>query len=373
MWTGALLFAAASVFLRPGAAAGGVLRGLSVCYETVIPALFPFLVLSRLLLESRAASALGLLLRPYTRLLGLHSPQAPAAMLCGVLGGFAGGAKAVDVLYRTGELTAAEAALLLVCTIGSGPGFVVSSVGALMLGSAGAGWLLLGAQLGASLVCGLAAALFVRLRKRGSMAGRFRAAVACAAQTGKGMPAGRCSVPQKTQPDAVPSQTGFVPAVRDSVNAIVMLCGYVTLFSFFAAIAVPTGADASVRFWATLPLEVTSACRAACETASAWRTQLCCAALSVMGASVFLQVRALLAPRIPLLPLLLSRLLHLPLSLLLFGLLAKLFPRALSVGAQWDASPLLAVRMPPDVMLILFAMAALACGALPVPRYLRRR
>ena len=53
VWTGALLFAAASVFLRPGAAAGGVLRGLSVCYETVIPALFPFLVLSRLLLESQ--------------------------------------------------------------------------------------------------------------------------------------------------------------------------------------------------------------------------------------------------------------------------------------------------------------------------------
>ena len=51
VWTGALLFAAASVFLRPGAAAGGVLRGLSVCYETVIPALFPFLVLSRLLLD----------------------------------------------------------------------------------------------------------------------------------------------------------------------------------------------------------------------------------------------------------------------------------------------------------------------------------
>ncbi|MEI3013654.1 MAG: hypothetical protein V8T36_02195 [Ruthenibacterium lactatiformans] len=154
VWTGALLFAAASVFLRPGAAAGGVLRGLSVCYETVIPALFPFLVLSRLLLESRAASALGLLLRPDTRLLGLHSPKAPAAMLCGVLGGFAGGAKAVDVLYRTGELTAAEAALLLVCTIGSGPGFVVSSVGALMLGSAGAGWLLLGAQRGRHLSAG---------------------------------------------------------------------------------------------------------------------------------------------------------------------------------------------------------------------------
>ena len=233
VWTGALLFAAASVFLRPGAAAGGVLRGLSVCYETVIPALFPFLVLSRLLLESRAANALGLLLRPYTRLLGLHSPKAPAAMLCGVLGGFAGGAKAVDVLYRTGELTAAEAALLLVCTIGSGPGFVVSSVGALMLGSAGAGWLLLGAQLGASLVCGLAAALFVRLRKRGSMAGRFRAAVACAAQTGKGMPAGRCSVAKNTAGRRSVShgfcsrRTGLGQRHRDAVrlcNAVLFFC-----------------------------------------------------------------------------------------------------------------------------------------------------
>ena len=77
VWTGALLFAAASVFLRPGAAAGGVLRGLSVCYETVIPALFPFLVLSRLLLESRAASALGLLLRPYTRFAWPAQPKGP--------------------------------------------------------------------------------------------------------------------------------------------------------------------------------------------------------------------------------------------------------------------------------------------------------
>ena len=273
----------------------------------------------------------------------------------------------MDVLYRTGELTAAEAALLLVCTIGSGPGFVVSSVGALMLGSAGAGWLLLGAQLGrpAPPPCSPA-----QTRQHG---GPFPGRRGLRSSNGQRHARRPLFRPQKTQPDAVPSQTGFVPAVRDSVNAIVMLCGYVTLFSFFAAIAVPTGADASVRFWATLPLEVTSACRAACETASAWRTQLCCAALSVMGASVFLQVRALLAPRIPLLPLLLSRLLHLPLSLLLFGLLAKLFPMALSVGAQWDASPLLAVRMPPDVMLILFAMAALACGALPVPRYLRRR
>ncbi|MEI3013655.1 MAG: hypothetical protein V8T36_02200 [Ruthenibacterium lactatiformans] len=152
-----------------------------------------------------------------------------------------------------------------------------------------------------------------------------------------------------------------------------MLCGYVTLFSFFAAIAVPTGADASVRFWATLPLEVTSACRAACETASAWRTQLCCAALSVMGASVFLQVRALLAPRIPLLPLLLSRLLHLPLLAAAVRAFGKAVShgvvRGRSVGRQPSSGRAHAAGCNADI--IRHGRAGLR--ALPVPRYLRRR
>lgn len=426
-WPGtfALLFAAACVVLRPAVAAGGVLRGLGLCYETVIPALFPFMVLSRLLLESPAAPWFGLLLRPYTRLLGLRAKKAPAALLCGLLGGFACGAQAVDTLYRAGEVNRDEAARLLVCTIGSGPGFIVGGVGALMLGHAGAGRLLLAAQIGASLLCGgIAAAAAVPRQRRGArMGGMRRAAVACsaavsgaaetpaaeasssasgtaafaaktcsaagrpAAASGTGAPPptssrrfvpndkntpetfSRPAVPGAPQTGLTPAapgspQTGFVPAVRGAVTATVTLCGYVTLFSFFAAIALPTGAPALLRYCAMLPLEVTSACRAACETAGAWRTELCCAALSAMGASVFFQVRALASPEISLRPLLFSRLVHLPLALVLLRALARLFPHALTAGAQLDSAILPAVRMPPDVMAVLFVLCALACGAL---------
>ena len=401
-WLGtfALLFAAACVVLRPAVAANGVLRGLGLCYETVIPALFPFMVLSRLLLESPAAPWFGLLLRPYTRLLGLRGKKAPAALLCGLLGGFACGAQAVDALYREGEVSRDEAARLLVCTIGSGPGFIIGGVGALMLGRAGAGRLLLAAQAGASLLCGCiaagaaGAAAALRRQKGGvRMGGMRRAAAACAAvpkmrqafpasaapeapQTGfvSAVPrplqtAPAPAVPEAPQTGPVSSapeapQTGFVPAVRGAVTATVTLCGYVTLFSFFAAIVVPAGAPALLRFCAMLPLEVTSACRAACETAGAWRSELCCAALSVMGASVFFQVRALTSPGISLRPLLFSRLAHLPLALVLFRTLARLFPDALTAGVQLDAAILPAVRMPPDVMAVLFMLCALACGAL---------
>ena len=397
-WLGtfALLFAAACVVLRPAVAANGVLRGLGLCYETVIPALFPFMVLSRLLLESPAAGWFGLLLRPYTRLLGLRGKKAPAALLCGLLGGFACGAQAVDALYRSKELRRDEAALLLICTIGSGPGFIVGGVGALMLGHAGAGRLLLAAQVGASLLCGCLAAGVSALRRLRAQNGvavpnsraQKNAAVPCAAAP----PASPCAAtvfPQKSempaqeaekrvrsaeataspvksnpQKEAEAPQTGFVAAVRSAVGATVTLCGYVTLFSFFAAIAAPAGAPALLRYCAMLPLEVTGACRAASETAGAWRSELCCMALSAMGASVFFQVRALLAPEISLWPLLCSRLAHLPLALVLFRLAARLFPAALTAGAQLDAAILPAVRMPPDVMAVLFVLCALACGAL---------
>ncbi len=380
VWAGAIgaTLCAASMLLRPSAAADGVLRGLALCYKSVIPALFPFLVLSRLILESPLANILGLALRPYTRLLSIHSKKAPAALLCGVLGGFACGARSVDALYRAGEVDREESALLLVCCIGSGPGFVVGSVGGLMLGSAGAGWLLLAAQLCASLICGLAAALWADAR-----AWRRRAAVPCAAQSDDReypndgdhfrdfpRPAGgeiHKAAALRTLPNTAPKgdavARGFVPAVRDAVNATLLLCGYVTLFSFFAAIAVPDGASAFARYITCLPLEVTSACRAACETASPLRTQFCCAALSVMGASVFFQVRALLAPDIPLLPLLVSRVLHLPLSLLVLHLLTSFFPGAAAAGLSLDPAILPAVRMPCDAMFVLFLLAAAACGA----------
>ena len=67
-------------------------------------------------------------------------------------------------------------------------------------------------------------------------------------------------------------------------------------------------------------LEVCSGCDLASRTGR-WGSLLCCAALSVQGLSVLLQVRTICPPEMTLRPLYRARMLHLPLSLALFYLL----------------------------------------------------
>ena len=85
---------------------------------------------------------------------------------------------------------------------------------------------------------------------------------------------------------------------------------------------------------------------------------LCMAALSLMGACVFLQVRALTHPDISLVPLALSRIAHLPLSLAVLTVLMRLFP-VIQPAAAWEEAVLVS-RMPADAVCAVFCMCALA-------------
>lgn len=329
----AVLFAAGAVFFRPQAAMEGVSRGLALCCNTIIPSLFPFLVLSQLILESPVADFLGILFLPYTRLLGIRSRKAPSALLCGILGGFAAGAKGIDTLYQNGDLDKTQAQRLLVCTIGSGPAFIVGSVGTVMLGNSQAGWFLLLSQISASFILAL---LLKNIKIEPDSSAISPAAFSKPAR-------------------------GLINAVSQAVTSTAMLCGYITLFSFFAAIAVPASANSWTQFIVTLFLEVTSACAAATAGNLPQAVMLCSAALSLMGASVFLQVRALSSSALSLKPLLLSRILHLPLAGAILLLLLKFFPLAQSASASvWPN--VVTVRMPTDVACILFVLCALVFG-----------
>lgn len=354
IWSFLLLFLCIGIILRPERAASGVSQGLLLCTETLIPALFPFMILSSLFLESRFAN-LFFFLNPFLKLLHIHSRKAGAALACGILSGFAPGAKAVDSLYRSGELTRCEAERMLVCCVGISPGFILNGVGVMMLKNINGGWLLFLSQLGAQAVCGAAAAFWMHPRH----------------------PHSARSIDSQTHPKAAarqnkPSPTAlFCESVQSSIRAILMLCGTVTFFSFLTHMLTPANASPFIRYLASVFLEVTSACRAACETNAPYRSTLCCAALSLMGSCIFLQVRSLVSPSISLRPLVLSRILHLPCSLVLFRVLAKCFPHALTANVHVYAKPLIAIRMPADVLFFLFLLCALACGLFPAQNRLR--
>lgn len=147
-------------FAAPDACAQALREGLALCGGSLLLSLFPFLIVSTLLIQCPAADVLGLPFCPAARLIGVRAPAAGRVLLIGFLGGFAPAASAAAGAVRSGQLTAREADALLPACVCSGPSFVILAVGQSMLGSAELGVLLFLAQVAAGY---LSAALLARL------------------------------------------------------------------------------------------------------------------------------------------------------------------------------------------------------------------
>ena len=320
------------VFAAPQCCAQALQQGLALCGGPLLVSLFPFLIVSALLMRCGAGRTLGFVFRPVARLIGVRSPAAGGVLLIGFLGGFAPAAAAVAEAVHSRELTPQEASALLPACICSGPSFVILTAGEQMLGSRALGIRLFAAQVLAGY---LTAALLNRLHP---------------APHGPREPA----APADILPDISPPRLDEV--IAQAAVQYLRLCGFVLYFRMLAA-----GCGQLLpAAWAPFPamlLEVCSGCDYAART-GLWASSLCCAALSVQGASVLLQVRTLCPKEVSFRPLLAGRLLHLPLSLALFCL--TLPEQAVETFGNLCERVIPMQRVPLDCALLVFAMCCLA-------------
>ena len=99
----------------------GAQMGIELCIRTVIPSLFPFIMLSMLLTREVAGRSRWLL--PISELLGI--PQSAQSLLIpAFLGGYPVGAKCIHDLYRNGQLHKQQAEGLLSFCSNAGPAFL---------------------------------------------------------------------------------------------------------------------------------------------------------------------------------------------------------------------------------------------------------
>lgn len=143
------------LFTHADLAMDGVRRGLSLCTETLFPSLFPFLVLSELLVAMHAGEILSRLFsRPVSRLFGL-SGNATAALLLGSLCGFPTAMTTGAALYRNGEIRKKELQRLLLFANNPSSGFLIGAVGEALFGNRRAGVVLYVITLFSSLLIGI--------------------------------------------------------------------------------------------------------------------------------------------------------------------------------------------------------------------------
>lgn len=185
----------ALLLLRSQVAAEAVRQGLTLCAQSLLPALFPFFV--------AVSWAVNCGLFHTLRSIGIPIPA--AVFFLGALGGYPLGARTVGEAYGGGLLTKTEAERLLACCNNAGPAFILVVVGQNVFRRTAAGLALWGIHLAAALIIAL---LF------------------CRRQTAR-----TASPPPTASPAAA-----FISAVGSAAETMVRLCAFVVFFTVVMAL-----------------------------------------------------------------------------------------------------------------------------------------
>ncbi|MBQ8350959.1 MAG: hypothetical protein IJY20_02805 [Clostridia bacterium] len=183
----------------------GIRASLQLCYQTIIPSLFPFMILSELLTAflsdtKGSQSRVDMICRKIFAVpaVGMW------AFFMGALCGFPLGVKFTADLYRTGKLNASEAEQLIAFSNNTGPAFVIAGIGSGLLKDAKIGLVLYVLQVVCSLMAGFLLARLMPLHHTESSAVKH---------------------PQEG------GAVGIIPAIRRASGNILSVCGMIVAFS----------------------------------------------------------------------------------------------------------------------------------------------
>lgn len=189
----------------------GAENGIDLCLSTLVPSLFPFMVLASYITDSGLAEKIGRHLSWLTKpLFGLDGCFASAIILS-LVGGYPVGAKTVNSLYKKGAASESEckrAGLFLVC---SGPGFLVNFIGAQLYSSIEIGLIIFAAQCISVFILGFALKFVCRNKLDDNSNSEIL-----------------ISTPQKGD--------ALVKSVLDGARGMFAICAFVVLFSAFTEI-----------------------------------------------------------------------------------------------------------------------------------------
>ncbi len=102
---------------------------IALCVSTIVPSLFPFFILSSILIYSGFSKSLSIVFAPImTTLFGVGKNSAPAFIL-GLIGGYPLGAVTCVNLYKSNYISKDEAERVLAFSNNSGPLFILGSIG----------------------------------------------------------------------------------------------------------------------------------------------------------------------------------------------------------------------------------------------------
>lgn len=145
----------AGMFYYPQEVLTSALTGLNLWYNYILPALFPFFIVSELLMKQGFVHFLGALLEPLMRPLFRLPGKASFVLAMTHTSGIPIGAVLTSRMRKEGEITKTEGERLLAFTCNPSPGYMFGAVASGMLGNPSLGIIIAGSVYIANLIVGL--------------------------------------------------------------------------------------------------------------------------------------------------------------------------------------------------------------------------
>lgn len=161
----ALTMIAGAIIIYPERYISCCLQGFIMWAECVLPSLFPFMVITLIMIKSGFAEKASLPLKKITGIFNLP-PAAAVCFIISLCSGYPAGSKCVLEFHECGCLTSRDCKKLSYLCSTSGPLFIIGSVGVKMFADKSAGWKILLAHFLSVLVIALIISLFSKKEEK---------------------------------------------------------------------------------------------------------------------------------------------------------------------------------------------------------------
>lgn len=151
---GLLIFIAFEILTESESILNSVLFSFSIWQKNIFPSLFPFFVLSEILIHYGFIPFASEIFKPFMRLFKIKS-EAAFVVIMGLISGFPSSAKYTRELYLQGILDEYEATKVICFTHFSNPLFILGTVSLTFLGNQEVGLLVLLTHYGVNIIIGL--------------------------------------------------------------------------------------------------------------------------------------------------------------------------------------------------------------------------
>lgn len=198
----------------------GAKTGLMLWFQTVLPTLLPFMIVSNLIMQLNVTDCLTAFFYPTLgKLLGLSKPGC-YPFLIGMLSGYPVGAKASADLIASNQISKEEGQYLLCFCNNASPMFIISFVAMQCLGIKQNPFIILGIVYGSALLTGIIYRIIHRKTFQIEHSANLKlTAVSCS-----------------TKPARIPAFAVLDQTILNAFTILVKVGGYIILFSILAEI-----------------------------------------------------------------------------------------------------------------------------------------